>query len=1164
MQLAPDGTLLLSATDLVGQLACDHLATLELGRVEGRWERPIRKDDPTIELIQAKGDLHEKAYLDALRATGKRVVEIDKGVLRTPDDLRAAEAETLAAMRAGADVVFQATFFDGRWRGHADFLFKRDDRPSPGLGAWSYDIADTKLARSVKAGAILQMCVYADLLERLQGIAPEWLYVITGDREQHRHRAADFAPYFRFVKSRFEARMAAGLDARLGSTYPDPVDHCRVCSWLPACITRRRDDDHPSIVAGLSRLDTERFEQAQITTLTQIAELDPVATIKDLRDARLARLRNQARLQLQERRTKERVWELIEPDPEMPGKGLAALPAPSPHDLFFDIEADPWATDVGLEYLLGVVEDVGGQPVYTAIWARDQDEEREAFQRFLDLVTARLDAHPEMHVYHYGGYESGAIKRLMNRHGIGADQVDRLLRGEVLVDLLNVVRQGIRGSVESYSLKQVEKSYMPVREGPVTEAGFSVVAFETWLRDRDPEILQGIADYNQDDCVSTYRLRAWLEGWRDLAVETWPTHDWARPATVDGAPGPAVTAWQERVAERETALRSRAITEPGDEVADATRLLADLLDWHRREEKSQWWRWYELQDMTAEQLINERDALGGLTFLDEVPQPRAMAQRRYRFEPQDHKFDPGDSAIDAVTGKGAGTIVEIDDDDGVITLRRKAAAWPHPVGLIGSAPLDSTVQKEAMLRVADAVIADGLDGDGRYRAIRDLVLRRPPRRRSVTGAGQILVEPGEDLTNAAVRLGHDLDGGVLPIQGPPGTGKTWTAARMVLDIVSRGGIVGICAQSHKTISNLLEAVASALDARPEPGLGPWRTPRVLQRADETDDHAGTLPFVTLAGNGDIARALSDRVVDVVAGTSWVFARPEFDGALDVLFVDEAGQMSAANVVAIGTAARSIVLVGDPNQLPMVTQGVHPTGAGASALQHLVGDAVTVPGDRGLLLDTTRRLHPAVNAYISPTFYEGRMRTHASTALQLVEGHDPGLSGAGVRWLPVRHDANGPRSREEADVVVDTVVRLLDRGWTEPDGSHRPIELRDVIVVAPYNAQVAEIRAAMFRRFGDRGNVGTVDKFQGREGVVAIYSMASSSREDAPRDMEFLYSRNRLNVAVSRARSLALIVASPRLLEAGCRTPDQMLLVSALCAFVEMSPEDRIGPEVSTG
>jgi predicted RecB family nuclease len=1143
VQLAHDGTLIVSATDLVGYLACDHLATLELGRVEGLWDKPIRKDDPTIALIQEKGDLHEADYLASLRESGLSVVEIATGDLRTPEQLRGAQALTLDAMRGGADVIFQATFFDGRWRGHADFLFKRPDRPSPLLGDWSYDIADTKLARSVKGGAILQMCVYADLLEGLQGIAPEWLYVITGDRVRHKHRTDDFSAYFRYVRARFDARISDGLAGGPAGTYPNPVDHCRVCTWYPMCIDRRRADDHLSIVAGMRRLDTERLTAAGVPTLASLAVLDPERTIEGVARPQLTRVREQARLQLQKRVTGEYAFELIPPDPADTGRGLSALPEPSRWDLFFDIEADPWATEVGLEYLLGIVEEVDGEPHYIDIWATSQEEEKAAFERFIRLVIDRLDAHPEMHVYHYGGYESGAIKRLMQRHGTCADEVDRLLRGDVLVDLLNVVRQGVRASLESYSLKQIEKFYMPAREGPVTEAGFSVVAFETWLKEGDQTILDGIAAYNRDDCVSTWLLRGWLEERRSEAVERWPELGWERPVGAVQAPSAALTEWLQAVEQRVAGLTDDLAPDDHSPGAEGRRLLADLLDWHRREEKSQWWRYFELKDdLTIEQLIGERDALAGLVFADEFPGEGVMLHRRYRFQPQDHNFDPGDEAYATGTGQLAGRIVSIDDVAGIIELKRsRNADWPHAAALMGGAPLSSTPQKLAMVRVADAVIADGVDGDGAYRAIRDMLLRLAPRRS--VGWGASLVEPGEDVLDAARRLALELTTGTLPIQGPPGTGKTYAGARMILDLVQAGKRVGVTAQSHKTISNILEAV---VEAATEERVAV----RIVQKADSDVGHIEGVTRV--GGNADVAAALLAGTVDVVAGTGWLFAREEFDGAFDVLFVDEASQMSLANAVALGTCARSIVLIGDPNQLPMVTQGVQPGGAAASSLEHLVGEADTMPPERGLFLETSRRMHPAVNAFISPAFYGGLLATHPDTALRVVDGDDPVLSGSGLRWLPTPHAGNGPRSREEAEVVATAVATLVGMTWRDVDGRHRPITVDDVIVVAPYNAQVAEIQAALERRIGRRGNVGTVDKFQGREGVVAIYSMASSSREDAPRDMTFLYSRNRLNVAISRAQSLALLVASPTLLEAGCRTPEQMRMVDAMCRFVEVA------------
>lgn len=1155
-----DGTLVLSATDLVGYLACDHLATLELGRVAGLWERPHRRDDPTIEIIQEKGDLHERAYLDALRGDGLRVIEIAKTDLRTIDDLRRATEETLEAMREGADVVYQATFFDGRWRGHADFLFRRDDRPSPAFGAWSYDIADTKLARAVKAGAVLQMCVYAALLDAVQGIPPEWLTVVTGDRAAHRHRTEDFSAFFRYVRTRFERRIERDADdPRHAGTYPDPVEHCRVCPWSPTCIQRRRDDDHLSIVAGMRRVDTERLMADGLPQLAILAEAASGTAVKEMPPTTFERLRNQARLQLHERRTGERVFELLKPRDDPDTRGLGILPEPSRWDVFFDIEADPWAGDDGLEYLLGIVTVDTGQPVYRPIWGTSPDGERAALGELLRLLMDRLQAHPELHVFHYGGYEGGALKRLVGRHGFGAEELDRLLRGDILVDLLNVVRQGIRASVESYSLKQIEKFYLPVREGPVTDAGFSVVEFERWLRQRDEAILDGIASYNRDDCVSTWMLRDWLEERRVEAMARWPDRDWTRPDPESGRPSEDLGEWIRKVVHLSNSLVAGLDPLDDGDGARSRRLLAGLLDWHRREEKSQWWRWFELtEDLSIEALVDERDALSGLEFVAEVGIEKKSVVVRYRFEPQDHPFGIGDKVYDTLDGKHAGEIANIDDIAGWVEVKRAIASGrPHPQALVKPPPISQQAMKDALVRVAEAVLRDGFGEGFEYGAISDLLAVRPPSIEPPLGAE---VGADVDITAVARRLALRLDHAVLPIQGPPGTGKTYTAARMITTLARAGRRVAITAQSHRTISNLVEEVLRAADLEPEPV-----SLRIVQRAGEADPWVRD-PRVTRANDPATALAELDAGANVIAGTSWQLARADMDQKLDVLFVDEAGQYSIANVVAAGTCAKSIVLVGDPNQLPMVTQGVHPDGVNVSGLAHLLAGEATISPQRGLFLDQTRRLHPRVNTFVSDAFYEGRLEAHPSTRRvvlarerpQPVKPHDP-LAGAGVRWLPVIHRGNSAHSAQEAAVVADAVAELVGRRQRLADGTERAIELDEVIVVTPYNAQVAEIQKALKARLGTTGNVGTVDKFQGREGVVAIYSMASSSRDDAPRDMSFLYSRNRLNVAVSRAESIAVVVASPEVLEAGCRTPEQMRLLDALCRFVEVA-----GAQVAEG
>ncbi|HEY3523449.1 MAG TPA: TM0106 family RecB-like putative nuclease [Candidatus Limnocylindrales bacterium] len=1172
MQLATDGSLIVSATDLAGFLACDHLSTLELGRVAGLWPRPPEREDPEVVLLQQRGEAHERAYVDRLRAEGREVVEFERPG-RSLDELRAAEAAVVEAMRQGVGAIYQATLFDGRWLGYADFLV-RVERPCPAFGAWSYEVADTKLSKAVKGSAILQVCVYSDRLTSIQGLEPEHVHVVTGDGTSHDLRLEDYAAYYRTVKARFEATVfgAAELpprDPATAATYPDPVDHCRVCAWFPGCMDRRRSDDHLSLVAGMTKSMTERLSAAGVRTLAQLGTLPPDRTIAETNTRTLERLREQARLQLEGRERADLIFELIPPavEGESP-RGLALLPEPSALDVFFDIEADPWALEDGLEYLLGrVVTD--GEPDYRPLWGHDRGGERRAFEDFIDDVIARLERDPGMHVYHYGGYESGAIKRLMQRHATREIEVDRILRAGVLVDLYTVVRQGIRASLESYSLKQIEKFYLPKREGPVTEAGFSVLTYEQWLRDREPHHLDDLGAYNRDDCISTRELRGWLEARRaEGLARGW---DLPRPPILDGLPGEEQLRTDEETRHRIDALRAGI---PADEIerTDEQRahwLLAALVDYHRREDRPAWWRWFDLRDKTPDELVEAPDALGRLEYVRDVEQRKQSVIRRYAFPPQDHKFHAGSHADDpwardepneaGSTADDAGTVIMVDDLAGTIDILRGPSKLDrHPRALIEPRPIFNTSLRQGLARLADDVIARGIDASGPYRAARDLLLRLPPRV-AERPIGADLRSQDEDLLEATLRAAIALDDGVLPIQGPPGTGKTWTGARIVLArLRERGGPIGVTAQSHRAIANFLDALVAAAAETGE-------HIRVIQRCD-ADDEIVPVPGVEQASNDRVRDATAAGEVDVVGGKAWLFAREELQGVFDLLVVDEAGQYALANLAAISGAARSIVLLGDPNQLAQVTQGIHPDGAGASALGHVLGSAGTIPPDRGIFLDRTFRLHPAVNAFVSEAFYEARLGTASGTERQAVApaAGDSRLAGAGVRWWPITHGGNAQRSPQEADAVADIVAALLETTWTTRDGDERLLTPEDLLVVAPYNAHVATVRGALERRLGREParRVGTVDKFQGREGAVAIYTMSASSAEEAPRGIEFLYERNRLNVAVSRARALAIVVASPELLRVACRTPEQMRRVNALCRFVEFAEEEQLAAALS--
>jgi len=445
----------------------------------------------------------------------------------------------------------------------------------------------------------------------------------------------------------------------------------------------------------------------------------------------------------------------------------------------------------------------------------------------------------------------------------------------------------------------------------------------------------------------------------------------------------------------------------------------------------------------------------------------------------------------------------------------------------------SQVLADALVRIGEYVADKGIVGKGSYQAARDLLMIEAPKI-----GGEPIKQPQETTLETAVRIASAFEPGVFPIQGPPGAGKTHTGARMICALVAAGKRVGVTANSHKVIRNLLDDV---LEAGGESG-----TPvQCMQKvSDKTDDLPG-IRFTT--SNAELFASIGANC-PIAAGTAWLWARPEALETVDVLFIDEAAQMSLANVLAVSHAAKTVVLLGDPRQLEQPMQGSHPEGTAVSALQHILGEHATVAADRGLFLEETWRLHPDICSFTSELFYENRLRSKAGLELQQIRSQSR-IKGAGLRYLPVTHAGNQSSSPEEADAVRDLVAELLSSNttWVKRDGTEAAIILDDILIIAPYNAQVFELQDRL-----PGARVGTVDKFQGQEAPIVIYSMTTSTHTDAPRGMEFLYSANRLNVATSRARCICILVGSPLLFEAECRTPRQMQLANAFCRYLEMA------------
>lgn len=675
-----------AATDLVNYLGCAHATSCDLRQLTNPVELP--EDDEHAALLQEKGIEHERAYLERLRKEGRSVAEISsEGSLETRVNA------TRAAMRGGADVVYQGALIAAPWHGFSDFLLRVNGVRSS-LGDFAYDVADTKLARTAKPKHIVQLCVYADLLGAIQGMEPPRMHVVLGDGTEVSLRTSTVRHYYGIARGRFEVFAGAPT-----ATVAEPCGHCEFCRWKETCEAEWEATDHLSLVASINRSQIEKLRAGGVSTLRQLAALDDAARVPNLQSGTLTRLRAQVRLQLLRRDTGKNQHEMLA---ALPGRGFARLPKPDTGDLFFDMEGDPFY-ELGLEYLFGFIDDDNGQERFTAYWAHNRADEKNAFESAVDFITARLVAYPDAHVYHYASYEESALKRLAMLHGTREIQVDNLLRRHKLVDLYKVVREAVRISEPRYSIKNVEAFYAEnARSGEVTTAGESIIIYERFRRLGNIDFLKQIEDYNKFDCQSLRMCRDWLLTLRPGNLP-WPTE--IAPEKIDPARE------QKRIeAEQRTAAHIKALTDGcTPEERPWRELLAYLLEFHRREAKPKYWAMFTRQEMSDEELIDDAECIGVLKS-DPMRPPRAEKRSMvysFTFQPQDFKMRLGDEVLRAGSLEPAGEIFALEEDARRISLKigPKFSSLAAGASLIPKGPLGDEVLRGAIYRYAETVVA---------------------------------------------------------------------------------------------------------------------------------------------------------------------------------------------------------------------------------------------------------------------------------------------------------------------------------------------------------------------------------------------------------------------------------------------------------------------------
>jgi predicted RecB family nuclease len=1125
-----DDRVIYSASDLAAASRCEYALLRAFDAKLGRGPRVAVEDELLARTAQL-GDEHEQRHLDELRELSQENVAIIGRPDFTVDGLAAAAEATMRAVQRRAPVIYQAAMFDGRFAGFADFLV---------LDADEYRLRDTKLARSVKVEALLQLAAYADTLTRAGVPVASEVELVLGDGATARYRVDELLPVYESRRTALQRLLDDHHASDAAVTWEN--EDVRACFRCPECEIQVRAHDDLLLVAGMRVSQRARLIDSGITTVTELAgHTDPVP---ELSARTVAALTSQARLQLTPKVDGKPAYEVVDAQP------LMVLPDADKGDLFFDFEGDPlWTVDGrewGLEYLWGVLTVTDE---FHPFWAHDRASERKALVDFLAMVRKRLKRYPSMHIYHYAAYEKSTLLRLAGRYGVGENDVDDLLRNGVLVDLYPLVRKSIRVGTENYSIKSLEPLYMgnELRSGEVTTATDSITQYANYCALRDDgradeaaAVLKEIEDYNVYDCRSTRRLRDWMMA---RAIESGvPPRG---PQQVRDGEGTVIELGDDL--ERALAKFAGDGVEPRTAEQTAVAMVAAARGYHRREDKPFWWshfdrvnnpvdEWSDNSDVfIADQTVIENDwhqppkarkpqrhvrligslANGGLTnsmyALYDPPAPAGLAD------------DPDRR------GFGSVTVLECDDPEvptEVVVCERPPKDGDTfdqvPFALTPGPPINTRPLQESIEQTALAVAAGlpNLPPD----AVTDILLRRAPR--TISGADLPRSDViADDIASAL----QDLDSSYLAVHGPPGTGKTFTSAAVIARLVNdHAWRIGVVAQSHAVVENLLGGVVEA-------GVAPDRVGK---------KKSAGMPWRDV-DEKQYATFIADTDGCVIGGTAWDFANvsrvPRL--SLDLLVVEEAGQYSLANTIAVASSARNLLLLGDPQQLPQVSQGTHPEPVDTSALGWLIDGRHTLPAELGYFLDLSYRMHPTVCAAVSRLSYDGRLQSlRAVTTTRTLEGQLPG-----VRVLTVEHDGNATDSPEEAEAIVDEIRGLLGTAWTDERGTV-PLTQQHVLVVTPYNAQVVTLRQHLDSAGLEEVEVGTVDKFQGRQAPVVFVSMTASSADDVPRGIAFLLNRNRLNVAVSRAKYLAVIVQSPLLTEYLPATPDRLVELGAFLAL----------------
>ncbi|MDB9795885.1 TM0106 family RecB-like putative nuclease [Pelagibacteraceae bacterium] len=1131
----------LTASKLKNWIACNYTTINEINKKELK-----QKERSTTETIRKKrGDEFEEKIYGKLSKQYPKYIKIKKDGNRFE--------KTKDAIKKGYDLIHKASFEYKGWVGEIDFLIK-DKNQKTKNGKWKYEVYDTKLSSTPQTDHITQISLYSEWVATQQdNELPDFMYLILGiknrekkinilkiDEEVKKYKTLDYQLYFQNNNINY----IKFLESDKKSIAPERCSFCAMCEWTHVCDKIWLKKDHLNQIAKIRKDQIIKIKDHGIETLSEFVKLKTTEKIKDLHSRIFTKHLRQAELLIELKKTNIPQFKVLPLEAE---RGFNKMPNASEHDLFFDIEGldkilNPEESEQdkqALEYLFGIYDHDNKKEPYRYFWAHNQNEEKEKFVELLEFISEHLKKYPDSHIYHFNHYEKTALTKLMSKHDTHLEQVNDLLRYGKLVDLHTVVNQGMQVSEREYSLKNLEKFYQYKRKGEIKKASDSTDKYLDWIETGEENLLDEIKLYNREDCESTYFLREWLRKKKPkdslYAIKKEPKQKKVN--------------WEKENEELKKLIEKNCRDE------QIKQILKDVLGFHKREEMIYWQSIFNrAAQKNDEDLIDDAKCIG---FMEKINQGQGKDGKgkvinifTYKFLKQDFKVQEKDSVINATDGNldtyAVGKVLSIDEskkDENIIEIS-STKDLPEILSIAKGDFYDHNKIIDAIRRF----VASAITGEKKYKATYEILKKSYPKIKNIK-EGEVIIKEG-DFLKESFKTVESMENSYLYFQGPPGVGKTHTAAYIIIELIKKSKKIGITANSHKVIFNLLTKIEEL--AKDNVSFEGYH-----KCGSTSDKRFADGKFIkNISDSKKMDMMFESMNANLFSGTAWCFSREVCDEKLDYIFVDEAGQLTTADVLAISLSAKNVVIIGDQMQLSSPISAVHPGESGKSLPDFLLEDKDTISSDKGIFIDKSRRLHPKLRQFISENFYDERLKNHDFTEKRKIifQNKKDLLPETGIVMVDADHkEVCRQKSEEEGKLVKSFYNKLFGSTFLDEFNTKKIMNEDDILIVAPYNVQVNYLKSILPK--GAR--VGTIDKFQGQQAPATIISMTTSDPESLPRNVDFFFSRNRLNVAVSRSQCLTIVIMNKKILDIKCNKVEHIRLVNTFMKLLDYEVHSEV-------